>query len=82
MKWTKFKARKINEESQYDFIYEGKTPDVFEMILVSDGNWVDFDTWVDFEDGTVGLENYYYKDPNELYWMSLPKPPHVSKEDK
>lgn len=79
MEWIKLTTRPTTDEEKNegiiaDIIYTGATPDVNEFVLVSNGDWVDFDYWADFEDGTVGFEKYYAEE-YDLWWMSLPKAP-------
>lgn len=81
MKWNKLTIRKITEDEveiygdKYDFMWEGRTPDIDEEVLVtyplSPGEFIDtyVDTWVEIGD-ELGFEN---TDNDVIYWMELPQ---------
>lgn len=80
MKWIKLVTRPLTEEEKaegydYYFMWDGITPDIYEIVLVSDGESVWTDTWVEYDKG-VAFEN---SDEDELYWMPLPEPPTETK---
>ncbi|HFI0464410.1 TPA: hypothetical protein ACGO1T_001757 [Streptococcus suis] len=76
MKWIKLVSRPLTEEEKadgyaYDFMWDCTTPEIDEEVLVSDGEYVWTDTWVECGEG-VCFEN---TECDELYWMPLPDPP-------
>ena len=81
MKWNKLTVRELTKEEQeeygdlYNFMWEGRTPDIDEYVLVtytlSSGKFVDtsIDTWIEIGDG-VGFEN---TENDVIYWMEIPQ---------
>ena len=81
MKWNKLTVRELTKEEQeeygdlYTFMWEGRTPDIGEEVLVtyplSSGKFADtfIDTWREIGDGLrfEDVEN------DVIYWMELPK---------
>lgn len=77
MEWIKLATRPLAEEEiaegyEYDFMWNCLTPEIDEEVLVSDGETVWTDTWVDYGSG-VGWENL--DNEEGYYWMPFPKPP-------
>ena len=77
--WNKLTTRNIAEdEKEYfnsgiEFIWEGKTPEIDEEVLLYNPTTkrIITDTWVDYGEG-IGFE---YTDEDTVFWMSYPKPP-------
>lgn len=62
MTWNKLTTRPLEDEEKEiypdcDFIWEGKTPDVWDRVLVYTRGGVEIDTWEDFGSTGVGFEN-------------------------
>lgn len=84
MKWIEFKTRELTEEelSEYKYMYyesmwDCKIPEVDETVLVSNGERIWTEDWVDYDEG-LGLED---SDAEGLYWMPLPElPKEISNE--
>lgn len=80
--WNKLTTRNIAEdEKEYfnggiEFVWEGKTPEIDEEVLVYNPKTQNIytDIWIDYGEG-IGFEN---TDEDTVFWMSYPKPP---KED-
>ncbi|BDD37920.1 hypothetical protein [Streptococcus ruminantium] len=77
MKWNKLKIRPLTDEEKeiypdYDFMWDGKTPDIWDRVLVYVSGYIDIDTWEDFGSQGVGFEN---NGDEIIYWMPLPEPP-------
>lgn len=76
MEWIKLATRPLTEEEiaegyEYDFMWDCLTPEIDEEVLVSDGETVWTDCWIEYDVG-VGFENL---DNDGYYWMPFPKPP-------
>ncbi len=79
MEWNKLTTRNVaEEEKEYfhdgiEFIWEGKTPEIDEEVLVYNPKikYIYSDIWVEFDEG-VGFAN---TDEDTVFWMSYPKPP-------
>lgn len=79
MEWNKLTTRNIAEdEKEYfnfaiEFIWDGKTPEIDEEVLVYNPSTQEIytDIWVDYGEG-IGFEN---TDEDTVFWMSYPKPP-------
>ena len=77
--WNKLTARDIYEDDKeifgdgFDFVWEGKTPEIDEEVLVYNPKTQNIytDIWVDYGEG-IGFE---YTDEDMVFWMSYPKPP-------
>lgn len=77
--WNKLTTRNIAEdEKEYfnsgiEFVWEGKTPEIDEEVLLYNPTTkrIITDTWVDYGEG-IGFE---YTDEDTVFWMSYPKPP-------
>lgn len=77
--WNKLTTRNIAEdEKEYfnsgiEFVWEGKTPEIDEEVLLYNPTTKQIitDTWVDYGEG-IGFE---YTDEDTVFWMSYPKPP-------
>lgn len=77
--WNKLTTRDIYEDDKeifgdgFDSVWEGKTPEIDEEVLVYNPKTQEIttDIWIDFENG-VGFENTY---EDTVFWMSYPKPP-------
>lgn len=77
--WNKLTTRNIAEdEKEYfnggiEFVWEGKTPEIDEEVLVYNPKTQNIytDTWIDYGEG-IGFEN---TDEDTVFWMSYPKPP-------
>lgn len=71
MKWTRFISRELNDEeaecygNMYQFIWDCPIPDEDEEVLLTDGQTIWTEQWIDYGDGQC-LEN---SDPEGLYWM-------------
>lgn len=85
MKWNKLTTRPIEDEEKEcypdcSFIWDGATPEINEVVLVSYGENTDvwIDTWVEFDVGTG-----FYDTDIELgeicYWMEIPE---IDEEDE
>ncbi|MDY3050690.1 MAG: hypothetical protein SOR31_03540 [Parvimonas sp.] len=74
--WNKLTTRKATEEEKEfygnDFMWEGKIPELFEEVIVTEGKDCGFmiDTWTEFDKG-VGFE---CTDADTVYWLRIPKP--------
>lgn len=85
MKWNKLTTRPIEDEEKeyypdYSFIWDGATPEIDEVVLVSYGDNTDvwIDTWVEFNVGTGFLDADI--EPGETcYWMEIPE---IDEEDE
>lgn len=79
MEWNKPTTRNIaEEEKEYfngaiEFVWDGKTPEIDEEVLVYNPTTkrIITDTWVDYGEG-IGFE---YTDEDTVFWMSYPEPP-------
>lgn len=72
-KWNRLTTRKPTKEEAANgctFIWCGQTPEIGEEVLVTDGESVWVETWMEFDTG-VGFE---YTACN-CWWMPFPKPP-------
>lgn len=77
--WNKLTTRDIYEDEKeifgdgFDFVWEGKTPEIDEEVLVYNlkTQEITTDIWIDFGNG-IGFENIY---EDTVFWMSYPKPP-------
>ena len=77
--WNKLTTRNIAEDekdyfnSGIEFVWEGKTPEIDEEVLLYNPTTkrIITDTWVDYGEG-IGFE---YTDEDTVFWMSYPKPP-------
>ena len=84
MIWNKLTTRNMAEdEKEYfnggiEFIWEGKTPEIDEEVLVYNPSTqkIYTDIWVDYGEG-IGFEN---TDEDTVFWMSYPKPPKEMEE--
>ena len=75
-KWNRLTTRKPTKEEAangYNFIWCGQTPDVDEEVLVTDGNSVWVETWMEFDTG-VGFEYTAYN----CWWMPFPELPSIN----
>lgn len=85
MKWNKLTTRPIEDEEKEfypdcSFIWDGATPEIDEVVLVSNGDNTDvwIDTWVEFDVGTGFLDADI--EPGEIwYWMEIPE---IDEEDE
>lgn len=79
MKWNKLTTRNIAEEEKeffhdgIEYVWEGKTPEIDEEVLVYNPKTQNIytDIWIDYGEG-IGFEN---TDEDSVFWMSYPKPP-------
>ena len=77
--WNELTTRNIAEDekeyfnSGFEFVWEGKTPEIDEEVLVYNPTTKQIitDTWVDYGEG-IGFEN---TDEDVVFWMSYPQPP-------
>ena len=84
MKWNKLTTRPIEDEEKEcypdcSFIWDGATPEIGEVVLVSYGDNTDvlIDTWVEFDVGTGFLDREI--EVGEIcYWMEIPE---IDEED-
>ena len=82
--WNKLTTRNIAEdEKEYfnggiEFVWEGKTPEIDEEVLVYNPKTQNIytDIWIDYGEG-IGFEN---TDEDTVFWMSYPKPPKEMEE--
>lgn len=82
--WNKLTTRNMAEdEKEYfnggiEFIWEGKTPEIDEEVLVYNPSTqkIYTDIWVDYGEG-IGFED---TDEDTVFWMSYPKPPKEMEE--
>lgn len=79
MKWNKLTTRPIeDEEKEYypdcSFIWDGATPELEEVVLVSYGDNTDvwIDTWDEFDVGK-GFRDTDIEPGEICYWMEIPK---------
>ena len=85
MKWNKLTTRPIEDEEKEcypdcSFIWDGATPEIGEVVLVSYGDNTDvwMDTWVEFDVGTGFLDREI--EVGEIcYWMEIPE---IDEEDE
>lgn len=79
MEWNKLTTRNIAEDEKeffngaIEFVWEGKTPEIDEEVLVYNPTTkrIITDTWIDYGEG-IGFED---TDEDTVFWMSYPKPP-------
>lgn len=79
MEWNKLTTRNVAEDEKecfnggIEFVWEGKTPEIDEEVLVYNPKTqnVYTDIWFDYGEG-IGFEN---TDEDTVFWMSFPKPP-------
>ena len=84
--WNKLTTRDIDEDDKeifgpgFDFVWEGKTPEIDEEVFVyiPKTQQMYTDVWIDFGDG-VGFEDTY---EDTVFWMSYPNPPKEVEEEK
>lgn len=86
MEWIKVKVRELTPEEQEEYpgqglIWDMKTPEDGDEILVSDGKSVWTDIWVDYSDGS-GFEQTYSDEYEHLWWMLYPKPPSLENDNE
>ena len=82
--WNKLTTRNIAEdEKEYfnsgiEFVWEGKTPEIDEEVLVYNPKTQNIytDIWIDYGEG-IGFED---TDEDTVFWMSYPKPPKEMEE--
>ena len=79
MKWYKLTTRPVEDEEKEfypdcSFIWDGVTPEINEVVLVSysDNTDVWIDTWVEFDVGT-GFYDTEIELGEIIYWMEIPK---------
>lgn len=85
MEWNKLTTRNIAEDEKeffhnaFEYIWEGKTPEIDEEVLVYNPTTkqATTDTWVEYW-GEVGFEN---TDEETVFWMSYPEPPKEAEEE-
>lgn len=83
--WNKLTTRNIAEdEKEYfnggiEFVWEGKTPEIDEEVLVYNPSTqkIYTDIWVDYGE-ELGFEG---TDEDTVFWMSYPKPPKEVQDD-
>ncbi|OFQ87768.1 hypothetical protein [Streptococcus sp. HMSC061E03] len=83
--WNKLTTRNIAEdEKEYfnsgiEFVWEGKTPEIDEEVLVYNPKTQNIytDIWIDYGEG-IGFED---TDEDTVFWMSYPKPPKEMEEE-
>lgn len=85
MKWHKLTSRPIEDEEKecypkYEFIWEGVTPEIGEVVLVSNGDNTDvwIDTWEEFDIGQ-GFYDVEIELGKTCYWMEISK---IDKENE
>lgn len=85
MKWNKLTTRPVEDEEKEfypdcSFIWDGATPEINEVVLVSysDNTDVWIDTWVEFDVGT-GFYNTEIELGEIIYWMEIPE---IDEEDE
>lgn len=84
--WNKLTTRNIAEdEKEYfnggvEFVWEGKTPEIDEEVLVYNPKTQNIytDIWIDYGEG-IGFED---TDEDTVFWMSYPKPPKEAEEER
>lgn len=79
MEWKKLKKREANEEEKnqgHTFVWEGETPELFNEVLISDGEYVWVDTWNDLGFG-IGFGSVYADE--ECWWLPFPPAPREEK---
>lgn len=82
--WNKLTTRNIAEyekeyfNSGFEFVWEGKTPEIDEEVLVYNPKTQNIytDIWIDYGEG-IGFED---TDEDTVFWMSYPKPPKETEE--
>lgn len=83
--WNKLTTRNIAEdEKEYfnsgiEFVWEGKTPEIDEEVIVYNPKTQDIytDIWTDYGE-VIGFED---TDEDTVFWMSYPKPPKEMEEE-
>ncbi|ETA73755.1 hypothetical protein [Ligilactobacillus equi] len=70
VEWKKIKLKEISKDGRS--IWDGEVPQDKEEVLVTNGDIVDTDVWIDDNDYS-GLE--YYSDWNQANWDQLPLSP-------
>jgi len=75
MKWNKVILKPVRDEYGIEFIWSGKTPELFERVLVytDKSKRVYMDIWDILENGN----GFKTMDSSVFYWMSLPEPPRI-----
>lgn len=85
MEWVKVKTRELTDEelepypSSIGFIWDMLTPEWFIDVLLTDGNTVWVERWVE-EDSYIGFEDSHPDDYENLWYMPFPEPPKVEEE--
>ena len=85
MEWIKVKTRELTDEeresypSSIGFIWDMLTPEWFIDVLLTDGNTVWVERWVE-EDSYIGFEGSRPDDYENLWYMPFPEPPKVEEE--
>ena len=85
MKWNKLTTIDIYEDEKeifgdgFDFVWEGKTPEIDEKVLVYNPKTQSIytDIWIDYGEG-IGFGD---TDEDTVFWMSYPKPPKEKEEE-
>lgn len=79
MKWNKLTTRPIEDEEKEcypncSFVWDGATPEIGEVVLVSYGDNTDvwIDTWSEFDVG-IGFYDTEIELGETCYWMEIPK---------
>lgn len=80
--WNKLEVRECEEEeivvigdTRFDSTYDGKIPELYEKVFVSDGQNVWIDVWDEFDYSSVGFRDTDLEVGEMLYWQSFPKLP-------
>ena len=78
------KSRRWSDEKEYfngaiEFVWDGKTPEIDEEVLVYNPTTkrIITDTWVDYGEG-IGFED---TDEDTVFWMRYPQPPMLEARD-
>ena len=79
MEWNKLTTRNIAEDEKeffhnaIEYIWEGKTPEINEEVLVYNPETQNIytDTWIDYGEG-IGFKD---TDEDVVFWLSYPNPP-------
>lgn len=82
MNWIKVKTRKLTPEElelyrHTNFMWDMKTPEENETVLLTDGKTVWTEVWEVYGYNSVGFEYTEHDDYENLWWMPFPEPPTI-----
>lgn len=84
MEWVKVKTRELTDEErelypEIEFWWDMPTPEWTIDILLTDGNAVWVERWIE-DDDYRGFEDSYPDDYDNLWYMPFPEPPEMEVE--